>query len=309
MDCSMSSRSENASTSIGTPYYLSPEICESKPYNQKSDMWALGCILYEMCALRHPFDARNIKGLVQKILRGIYRPIPSWYSSDVSHLVSILLARDPMARPTINQLLRMPCLASLVGEHLDADVLEDEFSHTLLHNFTLAATPDPALPGDVGAFEEVSDSCSDCGFEDGLMEAPDAAPDAAAAAAAEAADSEDSEQKKKKKKKDKGKDKDKGKTKDKDKGKDKAKDKAKSKDKKAKGKGKDKSDSSSSGSGKKKKKDGEKKKKKTDHERGLEELREMYLQKQRERAAQQANGGGAAAAGGVGPTSDSGESL
>jgi len=42
-----------AQTAIGTPYYLSPEICQEKPYNQKSDIWSLGCILYEMCTLRH----------------------------------------------------------------------------------------------------------------------------------------------------------------------------------------------------------------------------------------------------------------
>lgn len=48
-----------AHTMVGTPYYLSPELCEEKPYNIKSDVWALGCVLYEMCTLRHPFDAHN----------------------------------------------------------------------------------------------------------------------------------------------------------------------------------------------------------------------------------------------------------
>ena len=38
-----------AHTMVGTPYYLSPEMCEEKPYNEKSDIWALGCVLYEMC--------------------------------------------------------------------------------------------------------------------------------------------------------------------------------------------------------------------------------------------------------------------
>lgn len=44
---------------VGTPYYLSPEVCEEKPYNRKSDIWSLGCILYELCALKHPFEAKN----------------------------------------------------------------------------------------------------------------------------------------------------------------------------------------------------------------------------------------------------------
>ena len=51
---------ENFATSkVGTPYYLSPEVCEDRPYNNKSDIWALGCVLYELCTLRHPFEAKN----------------------------------------------------------------------------------------------------------------------------------------------------------------------------------------------------------------------------------------------------------
>mmetsp|Transcript_2907 Transcript_2907/g.374 ORF Transcript_2907/g.374 Transcript_2907/m.374 type:complete len:129 (+) Transcript_2907:262-648(+) len=48
-----------AHTMVGTPYYLSPELCEERPYNVKSDIWALGCVLYELCTLRPPFEATN----------------------------------------------------------------------------------------------------------------------------------------------------------------------------------------------------------------------------------------------------------
>ena len=48
-----------AKTAIGTPYYLSPEICKQKPYNQKTDIWSLGCILYELATLKHAFDAKR----------------------------------------------------------------------------------------------------------------------------------------------------------------------------------------------------------------------------------------------------------
>ena len=48
-----------ARTMVGTPYYLSPEMCEEKPYNDKSDIWALGCVLYELCTFKHPFEAKN----------------------------------------------------------------------------------------------------------------------------------------------------------------------------------------------------------------------------------------------------------
>lgn len=55
----LSDETVHARTMIGTPYYLSPEMCEDKPYNEKSDVWALGVGLYECCARRHPFDAEN----------------------------------------------------------------------------------------------------------------------------------------------------------------------------------------------------------------------------------------------------------
>ena len=48
-----------AHTMVGTPYYLSPEMCEQKPYNEKSDIWALGCIMYELATYKHPFDVCN----------------------------------------------------------------------------------------------------------------------------------------------------------------------------------------------------------------------------------------------------------
>uniref|UniRef100_A0A061QR26 non-specific serine/threonine protein kinase n=1 Tax=Tetraselmis sp. GSL018 TaxID=582737 RepID=A0A061QR26_9CHLO len=57
-----------ASTAVGTPYYLSPEICQSKKYNQKSDIWSLGCLLYEMTSLKHAFEAGSLKLLIHKII-------------------------------------------------------------------------------------------------------------------------------------------------------------------------------------------------------------------------------------------------
>ena len=60
--------SDMAQTMIGTPYYMSPEICQNKPYTYQSDIWALGCILYELCCLKHAFHAENLLGLVFKIV-------------------------------------------------------------------------------------------------------------------------------------------------------------------------------------------------------------------------------------------------
>lgn len=57
-----------AMTVVGTPYYMSPEVCQNHPYTFKSDVWALGCILYELCTLKHAFAADNLLGLVYKIV-------------------------------------------------------------------------------------------------------------------------------------------------------------------------------------------------------------------------------------------------
>jgi serine/threonine protein kinase len=97
-----------ANTLCGTPYYFSPELCRNKPYNSKSDVWALGCILYEMCTLRHAFDGKNMKMLMQKILKGVYPPISSSYSQDLANLIKLILVRDETKRPTVTQILEVP---------------------------------------------------------------------------------------------------------------------------------------------------------------------------------------------------------
>eukprot|EP01029_Cantina_marsupialis_P005430 TRINITY_DN1589_c0_g1_i1.p1 TRINITY_DN1589_c0_g1~~TRINITY_DN1589_c0_g1_i1.p1 ORF type:complete len:772 (-),score=205.55 TRINITY_DN1589_c0_g1_i1:56-2371(-) len=99
---------DQASTVLGTPYYMSPEICENKAYDYKSDVWALGCILYELCTLKHAFDSSNILGLVFKIVGGNQPPIPSHYSKELADLVGVMLQKDPSKRPHAAELLQLP---------------------------------------------------------------------------------------------------------------------------------------------------------------------------------------------------------
>ncbi|MCQ2816342.1 MAG: serine/threonine-protein kinase Nek [archaeon] len=94
-----------ASTFIGTPYYLSPEICEEKQYNEKSDIWALGCILYEMASFKHPFDGRNQAALFLKILNGKYEPLPIRVSSEIKQMVKKLLDKNDKTRPSIIKII------------------------------------------------------------------------------------------------------------------------------------------------------------------------------------------------------------
>ena len=66
----LKSNNDMATTIIGTPYYMSPELFSNKPYNSKSDVWALGCCVYEMTTLKHAFNAKDMTSLVLKITRG-----------------------------------------------------------------------------------------------------------------------------------------------------------------------------------------------------------------------------------------------
>eukprot|EP00003_Mantamonas_plastica_P030586 TRINITY_DN765_c0_g1_i2.p1 TRINITY_DN765_c0_g1~~TRINITY_DN765_c0_g1_i2.p1 ORF type:complete len:942 (-),score=467.14 TRINITY_DN765_c0_g1_i2:1331-4156(-) len=130
----LESTMEQAETAIGTPYYLSPEICESKPYSYKSDIWSLGCVLYELTTLKHAFDAHNMKGLVLKILRGIYPPIPRYYSDDLRDLIASMLQKNPKKRPSVNQILKKPFIKKRIQKFLSETVHNDEFSHTVIHD-------------------------------------------------------------------------------------------------------------------------------------------------------------------------------
>mmetsp|Transcript_137529 Transcript_137529/g.343143 ORF Transcript_137529/g.343143 Transcript_137529/m.343143 type:complete len:527 (-) Transcript_137529:79-1659(-) len=108
-----------AKTQIGTPYYLSPEVCSEKPYTWPSDIWAMGCILYELCALKVPFDAPNISGLVQKICRGPTPSIPAGYSDFMSQLCRDMLNRIPTSRPSAENILQRPQIQAIVKQMLE----------------------------------------------------------------------------------------------------------------------------------------------------------------------------------------------
>ena len=95
-----------ANTQTGTPYYCSPEIWKEKSYDYKSDIWSLGCIIYEICTLKPPFRGTSLKGLRNNVLNGHYLPIPSIYSNDLSILISKMLVLDPNKRCSANELLK-----------------------------------------------------------------------------------------------------------------------------------------------------------------------------------------------------------
>ncbi len=104
--------SEFASTIVGTPYYLAPELCEDKPYNEKSDVWALGVVMYECCMGRYPFDAQNPGALIRKILKGQFAPVQGPYTTAIVQLITSCLSFKPQTRPDSASLLRNVALVS-----------------------------------------------------------------------------------------------------------------------------------------------------------------------------------------------------
>lgn len=97
-------------TQTGTPYYASPEVWRDMPYDAKSDLWSLGCVIFEMVALKPPFRAEDMEGLYRKVLRGQYSRIPPHYSSDLSELISVLLQVNPRHRPSVEELIELPVM-------------------------------------------------------------------------------------------------------------------------------------------------------------------------------------------------------
>lgn len=143
----LSNTREIARTMVGTPYYLSPELVQNKPYSFKSDIWSLGVMLYELCTLKPPFDANSLHNLALKIVKGTYPPIPPQFSKDMKLIVAQMLSTDPNKRPTINQVLRTSVMSGRIRNCLTESRREQEFQHTVLHNqnlFGLKKAPEQA---------------------------------------------------------------------------------------------------------------------------------------------------------------------
>jgi NIMA (never in mitosis gene a)-related kinase len=111
---------QSCRTKLGTPYYLPPEICQGRNYNTKADIWGLGCVLYELCTGKHPFEGRGLEELMRAIIAGRVAPIGGNYSLDLKSLVDKMLTKDPVRRPSMNQILEIPFIRQRLSLFLDA---------------------------------------------------------------------------------------------------------------------------------------------------------------------------------------------
>ncbi|XP_067451525.1 interferon-induced very large GTPase 1-like [Thunnus thynnus] len=125
----LNSTKELATTFTGTQLYLSPEIYENEPYNNKSDIWALGCVLYEMCTLKPAFNADNSMDLEVKIVHGFYPRVSDHYSQELRSLLAQLLKPNPTERPSVSSILEEPFLSCRIQKFLTPQIIAQEFGH------------------------------------------------------------------------------------------------------------------------------------------------------------------------------------
>lgn len=112
LNVSKLARNGLAKTQIGTPYYMSPEIFSNRSYDDKSDMWAAGVVLFELCALTPPFKGRDIDDLARNVTAGRIPKLPPGYSHDMEAVIHSLLQLNPALRPSAVSLLADARIAS-----------------------------------------------------------------------------------------------------------------------------------------------------------------------------------------------------
>ena len=113
-----------ATTNVGTPYYMSPEQVNEVAYNEMTDIWSLGCVMYELVSLSPPFNATNHLALAEKILEGQIDRIPERYSEDLQEVISTMLSVKANKRPTVEELLKIPKINLRILEKKKRDELQ-----------------------------------------------------------------------------------------------------------------------------------------------------------------------------------------
>lgn len=101
----LTSQNDFAKTYVGTPYYMSPEVLMDNPYSPVCDIWSLGCVLYELCSLQPPFQAKTHFQLQAKIKQGHIPELSSSYLQQLRNIIADCITVDPASRPTCYDLL------------------------------------------------------------------------------------------------------------------------------------------------------------------------------------------------------------
>ncbi|XP_064120595.1 probable serine/threonine-protein kinase nek2 [Macrobrachium nipponense] len=151
----LNSEASFATTFVGTPYYMSPEVISGQEYNEKSDMWSLGCLIYELCALHTPFEATTHRQLAAKIKEASYESIPMHYSSDLQNMLSLLLTYEDFLRPTALMIIHHSALKARTSTKDDED--DDPLCHSLNPSVLLNLRNKDKTSESMGSSKEMSE--------------------------------------------------------------------------------------------------------------------------------------------------------
>ncbi|CAH8658158.1 unnamed protein product [Schistosoma rodhaini] len=121
---SLATTEELATTFIGTPYYMSPEVLKYEGYNNKSDIWSIGIILYELCTQRRAFTGTNLMRVMWQVINDPCPQLPEIYSKELQDVLELMLKKTPQERPSASELLQSNTVHSY---------LRDLYKETIFH--------------------------------------------------------------------------------------------------------------------------------------------------------------------------------
>ncbi len=104
---------------VGTSFYIAPEIIDSRPYSFKADVWSLGIIFYELCALVPPFFGTFFQEVINKITHDKLSPLPDIYSEELREFIYWVLDKDITTRPDINDMIASKFFQDILKDNLE----------------------------------------------------------------------------------------------------------------------------------------------------------------------------------------------
>ena len=154
---SLNSSMEMAQSVAGTPYNMAPEIIKGESYGPKTDIWSLGCVMYEIATFRRPFEATDVQKLFDVIANKDYAPLPEYVDSNTKLLISQMLNKDPTRRPTVWDLANNPVIrdniTSFIKAHNCVDTIMPLFDNDPRYKKrgTASMTPGVMPVGDIAS--------------------------------------------------------------------------------------------------------------------------------------------------------------